>query len=135
MILCSGCFDGLHVGHVRYLRAALDAFPGHRLTVAVAPDAYIRATKARSPKWSEKDRVETVFALGMVDRVVMHGEFGAADIIHDLKPAAFIKGEDWQAGLPEDVRRACHEVGARIAFVKSGVTQHSSDAIPTLLAS
>lgn len=134
MILCSGCFDGLHIGHVRYLQAAARLNPCERLVVAVASDAYIRTQKFRIPTWFEMDRAAVVAGLSCVSRAVIHGLEGAADVILDLKPALFVKGIDWEHGIPLNVRAACETVGAQIVIVDSGIARHTSDAVPPLVA-
>ena len=132
MILCSGVFDGLHLGHVTYLsEACVLGHPGEMLMVAVAPDAYVQRHKDRSPQWPAEARMSVVLCLGLVDRVVLHGAESVADVIAEYQPRLFVKGADWQDHLPEDVVRACQQVGCEIRYVNSGVTQHSSDALPT----
>ena len=135
MILCSGCFDGLHAGHVRYLQAAYDRrveslphhYGGEGLVVALASDAYIRRVKRREPRWSYAERMETLLALVMVDEVVEHSEVGVADVILATRPRVFVKGHDWMGGLRDDVRDACEAVGAQIVFVNTPA-KHTSEA-------
>lgn len=134
MILASGCFDGLHIGHVRYLQAAARLNPCERLVVAVASDRYMCAKKQRYPIWAELDRATVVAGLSCVSRAVLHGEDGAADVILDLKPDIFVKGIDWEHGIPLDVRAACETVGAQIVIVDSGIARHTSDVVPPLVA-
>ena len=117
VILASGTFDGVHSGHVRYLRAARLLAKGEFLRVAVAPDVYIRTEKHREPYWSQSDRAETVLALGCVDCVTQHPEPSVAQLIRDLRPRLFVKGQDWRGKLPEDVLAACQAVGTEIVFV------------------
>lgn len=128
MILCSGVFDGLHAGHVAYLNAAKTlTYPGEAFAVAVASDAYVQWHKQRTPIWTLRDRIAVVFALALVDRVMAHGDDGAADAIRASRPRIFVKGKDWEGRLPNAVVLACHDVGCAIAFVESGVSQHTSD--------
>lgn len=133
MILCSGCFDGLHWGHVSYLyeaRKHLD--PQEHVLVAVAPDDYIRRVKGRDPQWTLGERmgVMMIHTLRSRDEVTAHASDGAADVIRRYKPRLFVKGSDWKGRIPADVQDACNAVGCRIEFVDSGVRQHTSDAIP-----
>lgn len=134
MILTSGCFDGLHIGHLRYLQAAKALDPTRTLVVAVASDRYMRTRKRREPVWSQDDRIALIFALSIVDRVVLHGAEGAAESILDLKPVMFVKGMDWSGRLPGDVQRACHMVGTQAVFVDSQIHRHTSDALSPILA-
>lgn len=129
MILTSGVFDGLHIGHVQYLAAAFADARGETCMVAVAPDAYVQRHKDRTPVWHEEDRMLVVMALGLVDRVVLHGPESVADVILAYAPRLFVKGIDWKDKLPADVLKACQSVGTEIRFVDSGVEQHTSDAL------
>lgn len=119
MILASGCFDGLHAGHVRYLQAAKKVAPGHSLYVLIAPDAYIRAAKHREPYWSQADRAHTVFALDCVNQVILQTAPTAAEEIRFRQPAFFVKGPDWRDHLPADVLHACQDVGAEVVYVQT----------------
>ena len=120
MILASGCFDGLHAGHVDYLSAA-KALCGHDelLACAVAPDSYIRTQKGRAPYWPQHQRARTVRALQDVDAVILHAQPSVAEVIRDVKPRLFVKGPDWEGRLPEEVLLACEEVGTSIAFLET----------------
>lgn len=117
MILASGCFDGLHSGHIAYLYMAAAVEPSLPLVVAVAPDAYIREAKYREPRWTQRQRAETVAAIRGVSRIVAHPEPSIAATIRALKPAYVVKGLDWLETIPQDVAAACVEVGATLTFV------------------
>lgn len=111
-VLADGCFDPLHVGHVQYLHAA-DAY-GQPLIVRIAPDADITA-KGRTPFQTREERAQTILALGVVDRVVLHATLAAA--VRDLTPQYLVKGADWRGRLPADVQAACQDVGTAIVYV------------------
>lgn len=128
MILCSGCFDGLHAGHVRYLEAAakLKTF-GEDVVVSVAPDSVIQA-KGREPRWKQGDRAIAVAALRSVDFIMhQYGETPAREI-REMQPRYFVKGEDWAGKLPKDVLVACREVGCTIVYVDTPGT-HTSETL------
>lgn len=127
MILASGCFDGLHAGHVRYLRAAAAIDPDQHLRVAIAPDRYIVKAKDRQPYWPLAERAETVQALGVVDTVWFQASTSVADVILELHPDIFVKGRDWCERLPEDVIAACQQTGTRIMFTDT-VGTHTREA-------
>lgn len=117
MILCSGCFDGLHAGHVAYLQAAAQLRQDEPLYVAVAPDRYIRQRKQREPRWSQAERAQTVAAVRGVTGVITRDELDVDGTIRIFRPTLFVKGEDWTHQLPTAVVEACQETGTAIAFV------------------
>ena len=87
----NGCFDVLHVGHVRYLEAA--AREAHRLIVAVNDDRSVRALKGpHRPVLAEADRAELVAALRAVDYVVIFPEPTVAPLLELLRPDVHCKG-------------------------------------------
>ena len=117
MILCSGCFDGLHAGHVRHLRLAKQLDPSLPLVVAIAHDSYIEHAKARQSLWPQDERGEAVAALRDVDRVILQGPGSVASVIRAERPDIVVKGIDWRDCLPLEVEEAVREVGAELIFV------------------
>jgi D-beta-D-heptose 7-phosphate kinase/D-beta-D-heptose 1-phosphate adenosyltransferase len=94
VVLTNGCFDLLHVGHVRSLEQARAL--GDRLIVAVNGDASIRRAKGPDrPIQSARDRMEIVAALDCVDRVVGFSEDTPIRVIRALRPDVLAKGGDW----------------------------------------
>lgn len=129
MILCSGCFDGLHAGHVAYLRAAYALGRGREeLVVVVADDEYIRRVKEREPVWSLYDRMRVIEELRCVSTTCVHGPEGAYYAIHQLKPRVFVKGKDW-ADKPWLID-ACASANCELVIVDSGIQRHTADALP-----
>lgn len=122
-VLADGCFDPLHVGHIRYLEQAANLGPP--LIVRVAPDAAIRE-KGREPFQTRLERFYTVNAIGVVDRVT--GHWSLADAIRALSPKYLVKGSDWRDRLPADVLSACLEVGTEIVYTDT-VTRTSSERL------
>jgi len=115
IILTNGCFDLLHVGHIRYLRAAKEL--GGKLIVAVNSDASTRALKgADRPRVPESERAELLAALADVDAVTVFDAPDVAELIHVLRPDVHAKGTDYTAdNVPErDVVLAC---GGRVEIV------------------
>jgi rfaE bifunctional protein nucleotidyltransferase chain/domain len=112
--LANGCFDLLHVGHVRYLQAA--AAEADRLIVAVNDDA-IAATKGPGrPILKASDRAELVAALRGVDYVTIFHEPTVAPLLELLRPDVHCKGTDYTAEtVPE--RDTVLAYGGRIAIV------------------
>lgn len=128
MILCSGCFDGIHAGHAAYLLAArrLSAEYGSDVAVAVAPDAYIVDQKGRRPRWTQAQRVSALRVTGL--RILSQAEPSVAETIRRERPTLFVKGLDWAGVLPLDVQQACRDVGALVVFVDTEVGHTSDDA-------
>jgi rfaE bifunctional protein nucleotidyltransferase chain/domain len=111
----NGCFDLVHVGHVRYLQAA--AAEGDRLVVAINDDAAVARLKGRGrPILSAPDRAELVAALRGVDYVVIFSEPTVTPLLLALKPDVHCKGTDYTAeSVPE--RDTVLGYGGRIAIV------------------
>lgn len=101
VVFSNGCFDILHLGHVRYLSAAKAL--GDFLVVGVNSDASVRKLKgAGRPVNSEDARAEVLAALGVVDAVVVFGEDTPVEILGRVKPDVHVKGGDYVAeDLPE----------------------------------
>ena len=92
--LANGCFDVLHVGHVRYLQGA--AAEADRLVVAINDDASVRALKGEGrPVLPEAERAEALLALEAVDAVVVYDEDTSLETIAALLPDVLVKGADW----------------------------------------
>ena len=113
--LANGCFDLLHVGHIRYLQAAKDL--GGKLVVAVNSDDSVRALKGNSrPIMPESERAEILAALASVDAVVIFTEPDVRAIIREIQPDIQAKGTDYTAdSVPE--RDAVTSYGGRVEIV------------------
>lgn len=110
----NGCFDLLHVGHVRYLQAA--AAEADRLIVAVNDDATAGAKGEGRPVLRAEDRAGIVAALAGVDYVTIFGEPTVAPLLTLLQPDVHCKGTDYTAeSVPE--RDTVAAYGGRIAIV------------------
>jgi rfaE bifunctional protein nucleotidyltransferase chain/domain len=110
----NGCFDLLHVGHVRYLEAA--AAEADRLVVAVNEDATAGAKGPGRPILPARDRAEIVAALRAVDYVVLFAEPTVTPLLTLLKPDVHCKGTDYTLEtVPE--RETVRAYGGRIAIV------------------
>ena len=94
LVFTNGCFDLLHVGHVRYLAAARRL--GDALLVAVNSDRSVRALKgAGRPVTSEAERAEVLAALSAVDFVTVFDEESPRALIGELSPDVLVKGGDY----------------------------------------
>ena len=112
VVFTNGCFDLLHIGHVRYLQEARKL--GDCLVVAVNSDSSVQQIKEPGrPIIPEGQRAEVVAALGCVDWVTIFAESDPLVLIRLLKPNVLVKGTDWSeeeiVGAPE-VREAGGQV-------------------------
>jgi rfaE bifunctional protein nucleotidyltransferase chain/domain len=91
----NGCFDILHVGHVRYLEEARKT--GDLLILALNSDASVRAIKGeKRPLVPERERAEVVASLAAVDYVTLFDETTPLKLIEYLRPDCLVKGGDWR---------------------------------------
>lgn len=129
--LANGCFDLLHVGHVRYLHAAKGL--GGRLVVALNSDESVRSLKGEGrPLMPAEERAEILAALADVDAVVIFRERDVCAIIREIHPDIHAKGTDYTAeSVPEkDVVR---EYGGRVEIVGDPKNHSASEIIRTRL--
>ncbi len=129
--LANGCFDLLHVGHVRYLHAAREL--GGKLIVAVNDDASVRALKGEGrPVMPAEERAEILAALADVDAVVVFPEKDVRAIIREVRPDFHAKGTDYTAkSVPErDEVEAC---GGRVVIVGDPKNHSATEIIRSRL--
>ena len=94
VVFTNGCFDILHVGHVRYLQEARDQ--GDLLVVALNTDASVKRLKGpERPIQSEGARSEIMAALGCVDFVTLFDQQTPKELIRQVRPDVLVKGGDW----------------------------------------
>ena len=131
--LANGCFDLLHVGHVRYLDAA--AAEADRLIVAVNDDASVAGLKgAGRPILPASDRAELVAALRGVDYVVVFGDANVERLLLLLKPDVHCKGTDYTIeSVPE--RAVVLQYGGRTAIVGDEKTHATRDLLKRIAGS
>src|SRR5918995_1360945 len=113
--LANGCFDLLHVGHVRFLQGA--AAQADRLVVAINDDESVRALKGEGrPLMSAAERAELIAALRGVDYVVVFSGPTVGPLLQALKPDVHCKGTDYTVeSVPE--RDVVAAYGGRLAIV------------------
>lgn len=123
----NGCFDILHVGHVRYLQGAKNE--ADRLIVAVNDDRSVEALKgAGHPMLPAADRAELVGALHGVDYVVIFGDLTVERLLRRLRPDVHCKGTDYTVDtVPE--RAIVQAYGGRTAIVGDPKTHASRDLL------
>jgi rfaE bifunctional protein nucleotidyltransferase chain/domain len=129
----NGCFDILHVGHVRYLDAA--AQEADVLVVAINDDASVKTLKGENrPIMAAEHRAELVAALRSVDFVVVFAEPTVAPLLEALRPDVHCKGTDYTADtVPE--RDTVHAYGGRIAIVGDPKTHSTRDLLERIASS
>jgi rfaE bifunctional protein nucleotidyltransferase chain/domain len=117
LVATNGCFDLLHVGHVRYLQAARAL--GDALVVGVNGDDSARELKGPGrPLNNEKERAEVLAALECVDLVTIFPELRATRFIQAAAPAIYAKGGDYTAEtLNAEERNALQKIGAEIRII------------------
>jgi len=120
--LANGCFDLVHVGHVRYLHAAKQL--GGQLVVAVNSDESVRQLKGNGrPLMPAEERAEILAALSDVDAVVIFREPDVRALVREIRPDFHAKGTDYSAeNVPE--RDTVLECGGKIRIV--GDPKHHS---------
>ncbi|HYG98384.1 MAG TPA: adenylyltransferase/cytidyltransferase family protein [Terriglobales bacterium] len=130
--LANGCFDLLHVGHVRYLHGAKAL--GGRLIVAVNSDSSVRTIKGEGrPLMPEDERAEIIAAVADVDAVVVFSEPDVRALIREIQPDVQAKGTDYTAdSVPE--RDEVTSYGGRVAIVGDPKDHSTTDIMRTKLS-
>ena len=131
IVLANGCFDLLHVGHVRYLAAARAL--GDALVVGINSDASVRRLKgAGRPLMSAGERAELLGALAAVDAVVIFEEDTVERLVGLIRPDVQAKGTDYtEATVPE--RAAVVAAGGRVAIAGDPKDHSTKDLIRVIV--
>jgi len=126
IVFANGCFDLLHVGHLRYLEGAKQH--GDVLVVGLNSDASVRRLKgAGRPLTPLRERAEIISGLACVDYVTEFGEPSAEKTLRMLKPNIQAKGTDYTAeSVPEAA--VMKELGGRVV-ISGDAKKHSSTAL------
>ena len=129
LVATNGCFDLLHVGHVRYLQAARAL--GDFLAVGMNGDRSVRELKGSGrPITREPDRAEVLAALQCVDSVTIFPQIQATRFIAAVRPAIYVKGGDYSSEtLDEEEREVLKEIGAEIRLIPFDVGYSTSRLI------
>ena len=117
LVVTNGCFDLLHVGHIRYLQAARAL--GDALAVGLNGDQSVRELKGNDrPINTERDRAEVLAALECVDFVAVFPELRATRLLEMVSPAIYAKGGDYtSATLNAEEREILERIGAEIRII------------------
>jgi len=131
VVLTNGYFDLLHVGHVRYLRAARAL--GDLLIVALNADSTARRAKdPRRPIVGEANRAEVLAALACVDCVVVFEEDTAERVVSLLRPDIYAKGGDYDEGtLPE--APVVQQYGGKVRLLPFEAGHSTTEIVETIL--
>ena len=117
LVFTNGCFDVLHVGHVRYLHAARRL--GDALVVGLNGDASVRALKGPTrPVNPEAARAEVLAALAAVDHVIPFAELRVTPLLREVRPDVYVKGGDYTLDtLDREEVETLHQLGTRIELL------------------
>ncbi len=117
--LVDGCFDPLHVGHVRYFEEA--AKLGMPLVCNVQGDRYIQETKKRKTLLPEDQRIALIHSLKPIEHVHLC-KTSTHDVLKTLKPKKYIKGMDWKnRNLPQVEQEICKQFGIEIEYLDTNL--------------
>lgn len=118
IVSTNGCFDILHVGHIRYLQKSKSF--GDKLVVLLNSDASVRKIKGENrPINNEKDRAEVLLALSSVDYVIIFDEPTPASMLAQIKPNIHTKGADYTVEtLPKAECDAVLNNGGKFEFIE-----------------
>ena len=132
IVLANGCFDVLHVGHVRYLREARRL--GDVLFLGLNDDASVTRLKGRGrPVMPLDERAEILQSLRDVDHVVVFAEDTADNLVARLRPDVHAKGTDYTLDTVPEAGTA-RSVGARVAIVGDPKSHATRDVIARILS-
>ena len=134
LVLTNGCFDILHVGHVRYLKSARSL--GDALLVAINSDRSVRELKGEGrPILSEEERAEMLAALSAVDYVTIFDDLSPRALIAETLPDVLVKGGDYQLNEIHG-REETEAAGGRVLalpFVEGASTTSIIDRIKQVM--
>lgn len=131
IVFTNGCFDLLHVGHLRYLEKAKSL--GHVLIVGLNSDRSVRNLKGPSrPILPEKERAEILSGLACVDYVTIFDEPTPLNLISRLRPDVLVKGGDW---TKEEVvgREVVEKLGGKVRILPFVKGSSTTNLIQTIL--
>ena len=122
LVFTNGCFDILHVGHIRYLEKARRM--GDKLVVGLNSDRSFEKVKGRKPYMPEDERREMLEALWAVDEVIFFDEETPLELIKEIRPDILVKGSDHD---PETV--VGREYAGEVRCIDVGADVHTTDII------
>lgn len=127
IVFTNGCFDLIHIGHIRYLKKASKL--GDILVLGLNTDSSVRKLKGENrPITPENDRAEILAALEMIDYVILFNEETPLKLISELKPDILVKGADYQ-GKKVVGKEIVEENGGRIELIQFEEGKSTSNLI------
>ncbi len=110
IVFTNGCFDIIHIGHIRYLREAKNL--GDILIIGLNSDNSVSKIKSGRPLIPEEQRAEVLSALYMVDYITIFNEETPYKLIKEIKPDVLVKGADWgkEAIVGRDIVKEVHTI-------------------------
>lgn len=130
VVFGNGCFDLLHVGHIRYLKGAKEL--GNVLVVAVNDDSSVTGLgKRKKVVTPAKERAEIIAAIDCVDYVIIFSEPTVENLLRTLQPHIHAKGTDYtEENVPE--RAIVQSYGGKVAIVGDPKDHSTRDLIKTI---
>jgi len=110
IVFTNGCFDLIHIGHIKYLRQAKAL--GDILIIGLNSDSSVSRIKPKRPVNPESHRSEVLSSLGMVDYVTLFDEDTPYELIRFIKPDILVKGGDWKKEdiVGSDIAKETHSL-------------------------
>jgi len=132
IVFANGCFDLMHVGHIRYLQNARAL--GDVLILGMNSDAGVTALKGKGrPLQTQEERAEILASLDCVDYVLLFDALTVDGILKELRPDIHAKGTDYtEQSVPE--RETVHAYGGRVAIAGDPKDHSTRDLIQTILS-
>jgi D-glycero-beta-D-manno-heptose 1-phosphate adenylyltransferase len=132
VVFANGCFDLIHVGHIRYLQNAKAL--GDVLILGINSDASVTALKGKGrPLQTQAERAEILASLDCVDYVLLFDALTVDDILNELRPDIHVKGTDYtKENVPE--RETVHAYGGQVAIAGDPKDHSTRDLIQTILS-
>lgn len=132
VVFANGCFDLIHVGHIRYLQSAREM--GDALIVGINGDAGVEALKGKGrPLQSGHDRAEMIASMACVDYVLLFDAPTVDGILDELRPDIHAKGTDYsEESVPE--RNTVRSYGGKVAIAGDPKDHSTRDLIQTIVS-
>lgn len=132
IVFANGCFDLIHVGHIRYLQNAREL--GDVLILGINSDASVAALKGPGrPLQTQSERAEMLASLDCVDYVLLFDALTVDGVLHELQPDIHAKGTDYtQESVPE--RETVQAYGGQVAIAGDPKDHSTRDLIKIILS-